>query len=118
MLCAAVTASQTDTEVVKNNITVPAPLTVGIDDVGWKRGWSTDETGGPWRLGLPEGRWMGLEDYEAVADVGRKVRTRLLCLFVMCEFDRSNICTAIPPRHKRGSCGTIRHWLMTMTLQL
>ncbi len=25
-------------------LVVPSPLTVGIDDVGWKQGWSTDVT--------------------------------------------------------------------------
>ncbi len=102
ILCIAGTASQTNTAIAQNSITVPVPLTVGIDDVGWKRGWSTDANGGPWRLGLPEGRWMVLEDYEAVADVGKKVGTRLLCLFVMCEFDRNNICAFYPTTTQEG----------------
>ncbi len=82
---------------------IPTPLSVGIDDVGWKRGWSTSETGGPWRGGMPEGRWMVWEDYEVLVYVAEAVKTRLQCLFVMCEFDRSNICADYPTTTQEGS---------------
>lgn len=77
-------------------IDVPKPMGIDIDDLGWKRGWSTAETGGPWRVGLPEGRWMSKEDYEVLVYVGKSVGVRLKCLFIMCEFDRSNICADYP----------------------
>ena len=80
---------------------VPTPLSVGIDDVGWKRGWSTANTGGPWRGGLS--RYMVWEDYEVLVYVAEAVRTRLLCLFVMCEWDRSNICAEYPTTTQEGS---------------
>jgi len=82
---------------------VPTPLSVGIDDVGWKRGWSTASTGGPWRGGMPTGRWMVWEDYEVLVYVAQAVKTRLQCLFVMCEFDRSNICAEYPTTTQEGS---------------
>lgn len=82
---------------------VPTPLSVGIDDVGWKRGWSTAGTGGPWRGGMPVGRWMVWEDYEALVYVAEAVKTRLQCLFVMSEFDRSNICAEYPTTTQEGS---------------
>lgn len=81
---------------------VPTPLSVGIDDVGWKRGWSTAGTGGPWRGGMPVGRWMAWEDYEVLVYVAEAVKTRLQCLFVMCEFDGSNICANYPTTTQEG----------------
>ena len=79
-----------------HNITVPMPLAGGrVDDVGWKRGWSTAETSGPWRVGMPEGRWMVWQDYEVLVYIAKAVGTRLQCNFIMCEFDRSNICAQL-----------------------
>jgi hypothetical protein len=83
--------------------TVPTPLAVGIDDVGWKRGWSTADTDGPWRAGMPDGRWMVWADYEALVYVAEAVNARLQCLFVMCEFDRSNICAEYPTTTQDGN---------------
>jgi len=86
------------------NITVPMPLAGGrVDDVGWKRGWSTDATGGPWRVGMPEGRWMVWQDYEVLVYIAKAVGTRLQCNFIMCEFDRSNICAEYPTTTWQGS---------------
>lgn len=82
---------------------VPTPLSVGIDDVGWKRGWSSADTGGPWRGGMAVGRWMVWEDYEVLVYVAKTVKTRLQCLFVMGEFDRANICAEYPTTTQEGS---------------
>lgn len=85
-------------------ITVPMPLAGGrVDDVGWKRGWSTAETGGPWRVGMPKGRWMVWEDYEVLVYIAKAVGMRLQCNFIMCEFDRSNICAEYPTTTWQGS---------------
>ena len=45
-------------------INVPKPLAIDIDDLGWKQGWDLNESGGPFRLGLPQGRMMSQQDYE------------------------------------------------------
>ena len=82
---------------------IPTPISVGIDDVGWKRGWSTADTGGPWRGGTAVGRWMVWEDYEVLKYIGETVKTRLQSLFVMSEFDRSNICAEYPTTTQEGS---------------
>lgn len=84
---------------------VPTPLTVGIDDLGWKQGWSTDvkqDRNKPHHLDMPEGRWMGMADYEAVVNVGKAVNTRLLGFFIMSELDRSNICAEYPTTTEKG----------------
>ncbi|HPS54065.1 MAG TPA: twin-arginine translocation signal domain-containing protein [Sedimentisphaerales bacterium] len=83
-------------------ITVPMPNSVAIDDVGWKKGWSDENKGGPWRGGMPYGRFMGLEDYKVLAYIGKSLKTRLMCLFVMSEFDRSNICAQYPTSTQSG----------------
>lgn len=87
-------------------INIPTPLTVGIDDLGWKQGWSTDVTDDndkPWHIDMQQGRMMGLEDYEALVYIGKAVNTRLQCLFIMSEFDRSNICAEYPTTTEQGS---------------
>ncbi len=83
-------------------ITIPMPNSVAIDDVGWKRGYSDDKTGGPWRGGMPRGRFMGLKDYQVLNYIGKKLKTRLMCLFIMSEFDRSNICAQYPTSSQQG----------------
>ncbi|UCC22011.1 MAG: hypothetical protein JSW23_09425 [Planctomycetota bacterium] len=85
-----------------NDIVVPTPLSVGIDDLGWKRGWSDASHEGPWRVGMRKDRWMVWEDYESIVYVGRTVGARLQCLFIMCEFDRSNICAEYPTTTLEG----------------
>ncbi|MFC1586127.1 hypothetical protein ACFL5V_11305 [Fibrobacterota bacterium] len=85
-----------------SGMNLPNPMGIDIDDLGWKRGWSTDQSGGPWRVGLPQGRWMVLDDYEAVANIGIATGVRIKCLFIMSEFDRSNICANYPTTTQDG----------------
>ena len=82
---------------------VPRPVSIDIDDLGWKEGWDLNESGGPYRLGLPEGRLMGLPDYEVLTYIGKAVGVRIKCLFIMSEFDRSNICAEYPTTTEQGS---------------
>ena len=92
MLCAFCSIGQAPRE-KDAVIVVPSPLTVGIDDMGWKQGWSTDvDSLKPHHIDAPEGRWMGMADYEVIIDIAKSVNSRLLGLFIMSEFDRSNIC--------------------------
>lgn len=94
-----------DETVKPNVIVVPSPMTVGIDDVGWKQGWSTDvatNPNNPHHIDAPEGRWMGMPDYEAIVNIGKNVKSRLLCLFIMSEYDRTNICAEYPTTTQFG----------------
>jgi hypothetical protein len=84
---------------------VPKPMAIDIDDLGWKEGWDLHESGGPYRLGLPRGRTMTLQDYEVIVYVSKAVGVRIKCLFVMSEFDRSNICAQYPTTNEQGI-----HW--------
>ncbi len=75
---------------------VPKPMAIDIDDLGWKEGWDLHESGGPYRLGLPQGRVMTLADYEVVVTIAKAAGVRIKSLFIMSEFDRSNICAQYP----------------------
>ncbi len=84
-------------------INVPKPMAIDIDDLGWKEGWDLNPSGGPYRLGLPKGRMMTLADYEVIVYIGKAVGVRIKSLFIMSEFDRSNICAAYPTTTEHGS---------------
>ena len=84
-------------------LNVPKPIAIDIDDLGWKEGWDLHESGGPFRLGLPPGRVMTLQDYEVLVYISKAVGVRLKCLFIMSEFDRSNICARYPTTNEKGS---------------
>jgi hypothetical protein len=84
-------------------LNVPKPMAIDIDDLGWKEGWDLHDSGGPYRLGLPQGRTMSLPDYEVLVYISKAVGVRLKCLFIMSEFDRSNICARYPTTNEKGS---------------
>jgi len=84
-------------------INVPKPMAIDIDDLGWKEGWDLNQSGGPYRLGLPKGRMMTLDDYEVIVNIGRAAGVRIKCLFIMSEFDRSSICAQYPTTNEHGS---------------
>ena len=78
-------------------------MAIDIDDLGWKQGWDLNESGGPYRLGLPHGRMMTLQDYEVIVYISKAVGVRIKGLFIMSEFDRSNICAQYPTTNEQGS---------------
>ncbi len=84
-------------------LNVPQPMAIDIDDLGWKEGWDLHESGGPYRLGLPQGRRMTRPDYEVLVYISRATGVRLKSLFIMSEFDRSNICARYPTTNEKGS---------------
>ncbi len=83
-------------------LNVPKPMAIDIDDLGWKQGWDLHDSGGPYRLGLPRGRVMSLPDYEVLVYISKAVGVRLKCLFIMSEFDRSNLCARYPTTNEKG----------------
>ena len=64
-------------------INVPKPMAIDIDDLGWKEGWDLHEFDGPYRLGLPHGRMMTLQDYEIIVYIGEAMGVRIKSLFIM-----------------------------------
>ncbi|MHC4070414.1 MAG: hypothetical protein ACYSWW_00125 [Planctomycetota bacterium] len=83
-------------------INVPKPMAIDIDDLGWKEGWDLHESGGPYRLGLPRGRMMTLQDYEVIVYISKTVGVRIKSLFIMSEFDRASICAQYPTTNEHG----------------
>ncbi len=75
-------------------ITIPMPLLVSIDDVGWWKGTDGSGANQPFRTGMP--RDHGPEDYLALAELGKRLDMRLLAGFVLCEWDRDPILQNLP----------------------
>ncbi|MDY6932400.1 MAG: hypothetical protein SVJ22_10860 [Halobacteriota archaeon] len=76
--------SAKSTNVGGTEIFMPFPMTATIDDTGWR-----DSYAQPNRTHL-------LEDYENLVYIGEKVGTRLMCAFIMMDFDKENICAEYP----------------------
>ena len=81
-------------------ITVPRPVQLVIDDVGWREGWDVSAGGGPYRAGID--RLLGPADYHAVADIGRALGIRPQCAMVVCEWDTENVCAQHPTATHQG----------------
>jgi prepilin-type processing-associated H-X9-DG protein len=78
-----------------------------IRKVGIKELWTLEwypgfDRRGPYRLGLPRGRTMTLQDYEVIVYISKAVGVRIKCPFVVSEFDRSNICAQYPTTNEQG----------------
>ena len=46
---------------------------------------------------------MTLQDYEVIVYISKAMGVRIKSLFIMSEFDRSNICARYPTTNERGS---------------
>ena len=103
LLWSALVASFLFSTAASFSINVPKPMAIDIDDLGWKEGWDLNQSGGPYRLGLPKGRMMTLDDYDVIVYICRAAGVRIKSLFIMSEFDRSNICAQYPTTNEHGS---------------
>ena len=88
------------TQTVKNTC-IPRPITLTIDDVGWKLGRDDSDKNGPYRLGV--NRDPVFRDYEVLVYVAKKVGVRLSGRFVVSEFDRENVLANYPTTNEWGS---------------
>ncbi|NOY79203.1 MAG: T9SS type A sorting domain-containing protein [Calditrichaeota bacterium] len=88
-------------EQISENTCIPRPVTLTIDDVGWKLGRDDSDKNGPYRLGVD--RDPVYRDYEVLVYVAQKVGTRLSARFVISEFDRENILAHYPTTNEWGS---------------
>jgi|GEM_PF-1022758 len=76
--------SAKSTNVGGTEIFMPFPMTATVDDTGWRYSYAQ-----PNRTHL-------LKDYENLVYIGEKVGTRLMCAFIMMDFDKENICAKYP----------------------
>ena len=83
------------------NIMIPEPLQICMDDVGWHNGSDDRPNGGSARSAMP--RRHCAEDYAAVEKLGEKLRMRINCGFVLGEWDPDNRLRGVPHATKYGS---------------
>jgi hypothetical protein len=81
-------------------LTIPMPLQIIVDDVGWWSGEDGSRYNQPYRTGL--GRDHQPEDYLALAALGKKLGMRILAGFVLCEWDKTNLLRKLPSATWRG----------------
>ncbi|MCK5801249.1 MAG: hypothetical protein KAI66_00385 [Lentisphaeria bacterium] len=81
--------------------TIPRPVQLVIDDVGWREGWDLSAEGGPFRSGVE--RLLGPADYAAVADLGELLGVRPQCAMILCEWDQENLCARHPTTTHAGT---------------
>jgi hypothetical protein len=75
-------------------LTIPMPLQVIVDDVGWWSGKDGSHINQPFRTGMS--RDHAPEDYTALAQLGKKLHTKIPAGFVLCEWDKFNILRELP----------------------
>ena len=88
---------------------IPMPILLVIDDVGWWSGEDASERQGPYRTGID--RRHVPADYEALAALGRKLGVRPQAAFVICEWDRENILRDLPTSTWMGEAWDNARWV-------
>lgn len=83
-----------------NNLCIPRPFHVCVDDLGWFCGRDDRKTGGPSRSGMP--RYHTAEDYIALENLGKAVGMKLSCAFVLGEWDLEGITQKFPNAPRFG----------------
>ena len=73
---------------------IPMPVQVVIDDVGWWSGEDGSKRQEPYRTGINRNHVPA--DYQAIADLGRKLGIRPQAAFILCEWDKENILRQVP----------------------
>lgn len=84
-------------------LTIPMPLIICIDDVGWWKGEDGSKKNQPFRTGMPRDHVP--EDYLALADLGRKLDMQILAGFVLGEWDRNDALIRLPSANWAGKTG-------------
>jgi len=75
-------------------VTVPMPLLVVVEDVGWWQGQDGSSINEPFRSDM--GRNHCLEDYQALFLLAKRLQMRIQLSMVLCEWDRSNLLRHVP----------------------
>ncbi|MEC7771759.1 MAG: hypothetical protein VX798_11285 [Bacteroidota bacterium] len=76
------------------NVTIPLPIQIVIDDVGWWSGKDGHRLQQPYRTGINRNHVPA--DYRAIVDLGRKLGVRPQAATILCEWDRENILKDVP----------------------
>ena len=86
---------------VQTSVTIPKPIHIVIDDVGWWSGRDGSAQQEPYRTGMQ--RDHCLADYEAIVYLGESLGMRPQAAMVLCEWDRENILRDLPDSTWMGS---------------
>lgn len=84
-----------------DSVTIPAALQIVVDDVGWMIGYDRRWEDEPSRTGMP--RRHVLADYQMLGDLGQALDMKILCPFVIGEWDRGNRLRRLPDASKMGA---------------
>jgi hypothetical protein len=90
-------------------VCVPMPLQIVIDDVGWWSGKDGNDVQEPFRTGIDRNHVP--EDYTAIARLGRELGMRPQAAFILGEWDRENILRAIPSSTWMGANWDNSRWI-------
>ena len=74
--------------------TIPMPIQIVIDDVGWWSGEDGHERQQPYRTGISRNHVPA--DYQAIVDLGVNLGVRPQAATILCEWDRENILREVP----------------------
>jgi hypothetical protein len=75
-------------------ITLPQPLMVVVEDVGWWQGRDGSAINEPYRTGMERNHC--LEDYQALLLLARQLQMRIQISMVLCEWDRTDLLRHVP----------------------
>ena len=95
------------------NVTIPMPIQIVIDDVGWWSGEDGNKRQEPYRTGISRNHVPA--DYQAIVDLGIKLGVRPQAATILCEWDRENILRNLPTstwmREKWDNSKWVGTWL-------
>lgn len=90
-------------------VTIPMPIQVVIDDVGWWSGEDGSKRQEPYRTGFVRDHLPA--DYQAIVDLGRKLDIRPQAATVLCEWDRTNVLKYLPTSTWMGKKWDNSKWI-------
>lgn len=95
------------------SVSIPRPIQIVIDDVGWWSGEDGHEIQQPYRTGISRNHVPA--DYRAIVDLGIKLGVRPQAATILCEWDRENILRDVPTitwmREKWDNSKWVGPWL-------
>lgn len=94
-------------------VSIPMPIQIVIDDVGWWSGEDGHERQQPYRTGISRNHVPA--DYQAIADLGIKLGVRPQAATILCQWDRENMLRNVPTstwmREKWNNTKWVGPWL-------
>lgn len=90
-------------------VTVPLPIQVVIDDVGWWSGENGSSRGEPYRTGIARNHVPA--DYQAIASLGQQLNMRPQAAMILCEWDTDNLLRRVPSCNWMGKQWDNSRWI-------